>query len=119
MYTVTNSNGKTASSYIVVRHPKPTVVTNSPITYNYTKTELTSFSDSLTFSVSGLNYDNAQGCLTVLDHPNTSAISPSTACTNPNQFTYFKNNQNWSWNPTTKIWTQTWNYNKIPTIFTS
>lgn len=113
MYTVTASNGKTASDYIIIRHPKPTINTT------YTKTILTSSSDSLTFTVSGLDHDNAQGCLRVLAHPNTSVIISPDACTEPSQFKYFKDNPNWSFNDTTKVWTQTWSYTKVPSIFTS
>ena len=110
-YTVTASDGKTASDHIIIKHPKPAIAAT------YTKTTLSSLSDSLSFSVSGFGYDNAQGCLRVLAHPTASAISSATACTSPSEFTYFKNNTNWKWSTATQSWTQTWSNANVPSIF--
>lgn len=117
-YTVIGNGDRQATAHATVTF-KHSGASSSGITADFSKTTLTSVSDSLTFTASGLDYNNAAGCLTVIAHPNASAISSATACTSPNQFTNFKDNSRWSWNATTKIWTQTWSYATMPSLFTS
>jgi hypothetical protein len=117
-YKIAAANGATKSNLLQFTVTAPSTATPS-ISSTYSKTTLTSATDTLTFSVTGLSYDNAAGCLTVLVHPTASAVSPATACSQPSQFTYFKNNPNWNWNAATGVWTQTWSNATVPSIFVS